>query len=128
MSTTASGVERAVAARADVEPVELDAGGLESTAPEYLRELKGELAADGYQPAGLRVRASFPEACSIATQEEADRVRGYVRAASFLGATRVTVSVAEAADQAAVESALAALSERAEREGVRLSVEGPVTV
>lgn len=126
MSTTSG--HGAVCSRADVEPVELSADGLASTAPEYLRELRGELAADGYQPAGLRVSASFSEPCSFATQEEADRLRGFVRAASFLGATRVTVAVEEAADEQAVESALAALAERAEREGVWLHVEGPVTV
>ncbi len=127
MSTTTSG-HRTVASQADVEPVELSAARLKSTAPEYLRELKAELAADGYQPAGLRVSASFSEPCSFATQEEADRLRGFVRAASFLGATRVTVHVDEAADESAVESALGALAERAERDGVWLHVEGPVAV
>lgn len=127
MSTTTSG-HGAVASRADVEPVELAASRLDSTAPEYLRELKAELAADGYQPAGLCVSASFSEPCSFATQEEADRLRGFVRAASFLGATRVRVEVDEVGDESAVESALSALAERAERDGVWLRVEGPVSV
>lgn len=118
----------AVLSQADVEPVELTAEGLESTAPEYLRELKAELAADGYQPATLRASASFPESCSIATQEEADRLRGVVRAASFLGATRVTVSLGDVADESAVEDALAALAERADREGLQFRVDGPVSV
>lgn len=127
MSTTPSqSVERAVAAcrPADVEPVELDADALETTAPEYLRDLKAELAAEGYQPAALSVEGCFTEDCSFATQREADRLRDYVRAASFLGAGRVTVRVDDVADEAKVEPALTALSERAEREGVTLSVEG----
>ncbi|MFB6177174.1 MAG: hypothetical protein ABEI99_08560 [Halobaculum sp.] len=131
MSTTAtSQVERAVAASepADVESVELSAKSLDSTAPEYLRDLKAELAAEGYQPATLRVEACFSDDCSIATQEEADRIRELVRTASFLGAARLTVDVTEVADETAVETALAALSERAEREGVALTVDGPVAV
>jgi hypothetical protein len=131
MSTTAtSRVERAVAASepADVESVELTAESLDSTAPEYLRDLKAELAAEGYHPATLRVEACFSDDCSIATQAEADRIRELVRTASFLGAARLTVDVTEVSDETAVETALAALSERADREGVALTVDGPVAV
>jgi sugar phosphate isomerase/epimerase len=131
MSTTAaSRVERAVAASspADVEPVTLTASALESTAPSYLRDLKSELAAEGYQPATLQAEARFGEDCSIETQREADRLRDIVRAASFLGAGRVTVDVTAVADESRVEPALSALEERAQREGVSLSVEGPVAV
>lgn len=131
MSTTRSqGVERALAAcrTADVEPVELDAESLESTAPEYLRDLKGELAAEGYQPAALAVAAEFDEDCSLATQQEADRLRGYVRAAVFLGAGRVELTVDEVADPEKVVPALDALVERADREGVSLAVVGDATV
>ncbi len=131
MSTTVSqSVQRAVAQSepADVEPVTLRAAALESTAPEYLRDLKGELAAEGYQPAGLAVEACFDEDCSLATQAEADRLREFVRVASFLGAGRLRVDVSEVADEDRVTTALSALSERARREGVSLTVEGPVAV
>lgn len=123
-------VERAVAASepADVEPVTLDAAALSSTAPEYLREFRADLDDAGYLPAGLRVEACFAEDCSIETQAEADRIRGLVRAASFLGATRVRVVAEDVAEPAKVEPALAALAERAEREGVSLTVAGPVSV
>lgn len=127
MSTTRSqSVERAVAScrPADVEPVELSAEALETTAPEYLRDLKAELSAEGYQPAALTVEGCFDADCSFATQEEADRLREYVRAAAFLGAGRVTVRVDEVAEPGKVEPALSALAERAEREGVTLSVAG----
>lgn len=130
-STAASpDVERAVDASepADVEPVVVDAATLESTAPEYLRAFRADLDAAGYLPAGLRVEACFAEDCSIETQTEADRIRGLVRAASFLGATRVRVVAEEVADPEKVEPALAALAERAEREGVSLTVSGPVDV
>lgn len=109
---------------ADIEPVAVAAADLDSTAPEYLRDLKAEFAAAGYQPAQLDVVGRFAEDCSLATQEEADRIRGYVRAASFLGAGRVTVAVEEVADPEKVRPALSALRERADREGVTLSVEG----
>ncbi|ERH11854.1 MAG: hypothetical protein J07HB67_00865 [halophilic archaeon J07HB67] len=127
-STTGSSVERAVAASspADVEPVELTAAALESTAPSYLRELKAELAAEGYQPATLRVEASFDESGSLAAQREADRLRELVRAASFLGAGRLAVDVTRVRDESAAEPALAALRERAERDGVTLTLDGPV--
>lgn len=129
-SATRSRVERAVAASspADVESVELTAAALDSTAPEYLRELKAELAAAGYQPATLRVEASFDESGSLAAQREADRLRELVRAASFVGAGRLAVDVDGVADEAAAEPALAALRERAEREGVTLTLDGPVSV
>ena len=133
MSTSATpSVERAVAASepADVEPVTIAADALDSTAPEYLRDLRTDLAEAGYLPAGLRVEACFAEDCSFETQSEADRLRGLVRAASFLGAGRVTVVADEIAEPAKVEPALAALAERATREGVTLTVEGasPSTV
>lgn len=129
-SATGSRVEQAVAASspADVEPVELTAAALESTAPSYLRDLKTELAAAGYQPAALRVEASFDESGSLAAQREADRLRELVRTASFLGAGRLAVDVTEVADESVAEPALAALSERAEREGVTLTLDGPVSV
>ncbi|QLG62137.1 hypothetical protein [Halorarum salinum] len=131
MSTSAKpSVERAVAASepADVEPVTLEAAALESTAPEYLRDLKADLSEAGYLPAGLGVEACFSENCSIETQAECDRLRGLVRAASFLGVGRVTVRAEPVADPTKVEPALAALAERAEREGVTLTVEGPVSL
>ncbi|MEZ3114646.1 hypothetical protein RYH80_01755 [Halobaculum sp. MBLA0147] len=129
-TTTTSRVERAVAASepADVRPVELTASALASTAPAYLRELKTELAAEGTQPATLRAEACFAEDCPLSTQREADRLRDLVRAASFLGAGQFVVEVTDVADETAVENALAALAERAEREGVALHVDGPVTV
>ena len=127
MSTTRTqGVARALddCRTADVEPVELSVDSLETTAPEYLRDLKAELAEAGYQPAALTTGATFDEDCSLATQEEADRLRGVVRAASFLGAGTVRVDVEAICDDAKVRPALSALAERARREGVTLSVSG----
>lgn len=127
MSTTRSqGVERALETcrTADVEPVELDADSLETSAPEYLRDLKAELADAGYQPASVVAEARFDEDCSLATQEEADRLRDVVRSAAFLGASTVTLRVETVCDAEKVEPALAALDERARREGVTLSVTG----
>ncbi|WP_313694714.1 hypothetical protein [Halorarum halobium] len=131
MSTSAkASVERAVASSepADVEPVTLSGESLDSTGPEYLHDLKADLAEEGYLPAGLRVSACFSADCSIETQSEANRLRGFVRAASFLGASRLTVVADDVAEPSKVEPALAALAERAEREGVTLTVEGPVSL
>ncbi|SEO79258.1 hypothetical protein SAMN04487948_105169 [Halogranum amylolyticum] len=125
MSTTHSPkVERAVSAcrPADVTSVRLDATALESTAPSYLRDLKAELADEGYQPATLAVTACFDEDCSLATQTEADHLREYVRAAAFLGASRLAVDVDTVAAPEKVRPALDALAERADREGVRLTL------
>lgn len=129
-SGRAAGVSRAVAASrpADVESVELSAATLESTAPEYLRELQTELAAAGRQAATLRVEASFDETGTLPAQRETDRLREYVRAASFLGAGRLAVDVTTVADEPAARRALAALAERAEREGVTLTLNGPVSL
>lgn len=113
---------------ADAEPVTLPASALESTAPEYLRDLKYELSREGKVPAELTVEACFDEDCSLATQEEAERLRGFVRAASFLGAGRLTVSVDAVADAGKVSPALEACRERARREGVSLVVEGTAAV
>jgi len=127
MSTTEpAGVDRTVdgCRPADVEPVVIDGADLESTAPEHLRDLKAELAARGYQAATLSVPCCFAEDCSLATQEEADRLRRYVRAAAFLGAGRLTLEIDEVAEPAKVAPALEALSERARREGVSLTITG----
>lgn len=131
MSTTHSpSVEQAVSAcrPADVTPVRLDATSLESTAPSYLRDLKGELAEAGYQPATLSVSATFDEDCSLATQMEADGLREYVRAAAFLGVGRLAVRLDTVAASEKVEPALAALAERARREGVRLTLDGDTDI
>lgn len=106
----------------NVTPVRIDAADLDSTAPEHLRDLKAELADGGYQPAVVDVEAHFDEDCSLATQSEADRLRSVVRAAAFLGAGRLAVTVASAADREKVDPALDALAERARRDGVTLDV------
>jgi sugar phosphate isomerase/epimerase len=113
---------------ADVTPVTVDAEALESTAPEYLRDLKHELTEEGLYPAGLELTASFDEDCSLSTQETVDRVRDHVRAAAFLGAGRVTVTVDRVANEAKVQPALDACRERARRDGVALEIDGPVTL
>ena len=113
---------------AEVTPVTLEAEALESTAPEYLRDLKHELAAEGLSPTEITVRASFDEDCSLATQDEIDRVRSYVRAGSFLGVGTVSVVVEAVANESKAEPALAACAERAEREGIVLDLEGPIAL
>jgi len=120
MSTTSSaGVERTLRGcrPADVDPVVVDASDLESTAPDHLRDIKQGLAARGYQPAAVAAEAAFDDESTLERQREVDRLRALVRAASFLGAGRIEVRVdGEASDE--VRTALAALAERADREGV----------
>ena len=131
MSATRSADVRTAIERCRVEdatPVTLDAASIHSTAPEDLRELKRELDADDLVPARVVVESCFGEDCSFATQEEADRVREYVRAASFLGASTVTVDFDGVGDAEKVRPALAAVAERARREGVTLDVAGPITL
>ncbi|WP_435194571.1 hypothetical protein [Natronomonas sp. EA1] len=107
---------------ADAEPVAIPAHALESTAPEYIRDLKYELACEGKLPASLELSASFEEDCSFATQSEVKRVREHVRAAALLGASRLELTVEAVADEGKVEPALEAARERARREGVTLAV------
>jgi hypothetical protein len=125
MSTTQS-VERAIdnAEPAETTPVSLQADALETTAPEYLRDLKFELSTAGYLPAEVVVQANFAEECSFAIQEEADRIRDYVRAASFVGAGKIRVTIESVAAPEKVDPALGACAERAEREGVKFEIEG----
>lgn len=111
---------------ADAEPVSLPAAALETTAPEYLRDLKYELSAAGKVPAELTLDVAFGDDCSFATQDVAEEVREYVRAAAFLGAGRLAVTVDTVTDESKVEPALAAVEERARREGVTLTIDGPV--
>lgn len=122
--STSHGPVVASCRQASAEPVEVPASALESTAPAYLRDVKAALAGEDKVPAALRVAARFGEDCSFATQAETERIREHVRAAAFLGAGRVTIEVDEVAAPEKVRSALAAARERAEREGVRLEVEG----
>jgi len=112
----------------DVTPIRLDAGSLDSTAPEYLRDLQARLADDGLAPVELHVEARFEEECPIETQTEADRVRGLVRAAAFVGANRVTVSIEDETVTEAAQTALAACAERASREGLGFEVEEPIAL
>ncbi|WP_267639342.1 hypothetical protein [Haloarchaeobius amylolyticus] len=131
MSATPSpNVERTIehCRHEDVQPVRLDAEGLDSTAPEYLRDLKHELTREGYVPSAIDVRARFDEDCSLATQREADRLRNYVRAASFIGAGTVSVRCSSVANPEKVEPALSACAERARREGVAFEVDGPISL
>ncbi|WP_410764697.1 hypothetical protein [Haloferax sp. DFSO60] len=121
-----SGVQAAIdtGRPADLTPIVLEASCLESTAPEYLRDLKGGLADAGYLPAELSIDAQFDEDCPIAVQREADRLREYVRVAAFLGAGRLVVDVNAATRPDDIDSALAALEERARREGVTFARRG----
>lgn len=112
----------------DVTPVRLEADALESTAPEYLRDLKRELNREGLFPARVTVSACFDEDCSLETQEEVDRIRSYVRAASFLGAGSITVACDSVSNPQKVRPALAACAERAEREGLALELDAPITL
>lgn len=125
MSTQSSQTVVASCRPSDVDPVTLPASALESTAPSYLRELKRELAAAGKVAAGLTLSVSFDEDCSFATQAVAEEIRDVVRAASFVGASQVEVTVESVACEEKVEPALAAAAERADREGVALDVERP---
>lgn len=111
---------------ADVTPVTLDAAALDSTAPGYLRDLKRELSQQGVIPASVTVEACFDAGGSLEIQSEVDRIRGYVRAASFLGAGTVTVACDQVANPDVVRPALEACAERAVREGLRFEFEGPV--
>lgn len=110
----------------DATPVTLHAEALEATAPEYLRDLKFDLAKAGYLPAELVVEADFTEDCSFAVQEQADELRGYVRAAAFVGAGTLRVAIEEVTAPEKVKPALEACRERAEREGVRLVIDGDI--
>lgn len=111
---------------ADVTPVRLEAEALESTAPDYLRELKGEFAGEGLSPAELAVEACFGEDCSLRTQNEADRLRELVRVGAFLGVDRVTVTCDSVANPEKVRPALVACAERADREGIAFDVSGGI--
>ncbi|WP_247000503.1 sugar phosphate isomerase/epimerase [Halosolutus gelatinilyticus] len=113
---------------ADVTPVTLDASALESTAPQQLREFKRALIDQGLTPATLTVDACFDENCSLATQDEIDRIRRYVRAGAFLGVGTVTVAIDEVADPEKVRPALSACAERADRDGLTLDVDGDVSI
>ena len=131
MSTTqATDTHRAVSRcqPEDLTAVKLDAATIESTSREYLRELKTELDRQGYVPARISVDLSLADDCPFATQSEANRLREYVRAASFLGATTVTARFDDAADDSTARSALAACAERARRDGVHLEIDGPLTL
>lgn len=113
---------------ADLTPVTLDASTLDSTGKPYLRELKAELDEKGFVPAELHVDACFDTECSLDTQDEVDRVRDLVFAASFLGVSTLSLSCDTVADPDVVTPALAATAERADREGVTLELDAPVDI
>ncbi|UPV73788.1 hypothetical protein M0R89_14725 [Halorussus limi] len=130
MSATRSADVRTAIERCRVEdatPVSLDADAI-PTARADLMDLKRELDADDLVAARVVVDACFGEDCSFATQDEADRVREYVRTAAFLGASTVTVEFDSVGDESKVRPALAAVAERAHREGVTLDLDGPITL
>jgi hypothetical protein len=108
----------------DATPVAVDAETITDATREDLRALSRDLADEGYVPAEVAASACFGEDCSLATQQEADRLRDLVNATAFLGANRLTVSVDDVASPEKVQPALAALRERADREGIALDVDG----
>lgn len=125
MSTTDAGTAVAGCRPVDGTPVEIDADAVEPTAAAALRSLKADLDAAGYVPTALVIDACFDADCSLSTQAEAERVREYLHAADFLGAGTVRLAVDGVADPGKVRPAVAALRERAEREGLTLEVRGP---
>lgn len=131
MSTTQSpDVSEAVARcrPTDRTPVTIDATALESTARTHLRSFKSALDAEGYVPDEVVVGACFDADCSLTAHEEVERVRDYVEAATFLGAATVTVDVDEVVAPEKVRPSLRATAERAERDGVTLAVDGPLSL
>jgi hypothetical protein len=124
MSTTAD-AERAVGGCRPTEgtPVTINAEAIDSTADPYLQALKHELDREGLVPAEVVVKATFDADCSFTTQSEADRIREYLHAADFLGAGTLTLEIAAVADDTKVQPAIAALRERAHRDGITLAVE-----
>lgn len=125
-STPTTAVERCRQTAA--EPVVVPAEALESTAPDYLRDVSERLADSGQVAVELAVTVGFEEDCSFAVQDEIERLREYVRVADFLGVSRLTVDVAAVADEDKVRPALAACAERAGREGVTVEVDGPLSL
>ncbi len=113
---------------ADVTPVTLEAAALESTTTDHLRALKRELAGSGLSPVELTVTARFDQDCSLATREEIERIRRYVRAGAFLGVSSVSVTIEHVANPEKVRPELTACAERAERDGVVLELDGPMTL
>ncbi|MFB6269580.1 MAG: hypothetical protein ABEH83_06535 [Halobacterium sp.] len=105
-------------------PVAVDADTIVDASREELRTLADELAAEEYVPAEVTADACFDEDCSLATQDEADRLRDVVAAAAFLGANRLTVAVEEAVAPEKVRPALSAVAERGRRDGVAVEVDG----
>lgn len=109
-------------------PIRVDGDALDSTTPEYLRDLKADLVGERLVPARLTVDACFEEDCSLLTQQEVERIRDHIRAAAFLGAGTLTVSFDSVADERKVRPALAACAERARRDGVILELDGPLAL
>lgn len=112
----------------DATPVTIDAAILDSTSPNYLRELKTRLRGDGFVTAELDATASFDEDCSLSTQKTVDRIRNLVDAAAFLGADTLTLDVESVTNPSKARPALNACVERANREGVKLEVTGAVSL
>lgn len=105
-------------------PVTIPATAIDSTADPYLDRLKTELDAEGYVPSVLQVEAAFDADCSLTTQSEADRIRELIQAADYLGVGTVRLEIDCVLDPGKVRPALSALRERAEREGLTLTVDG----
>lgn len=108
----------------DGTPVTIPVEAIVSTAEPDLRAFKAELEAEGLVPHELVIDVDFSTDCSLTTQAEADRIRRYLAAADYLGAGSVRLEIDTIADTTKVRPALAALRERAEREGLVLVVDG----
>jgi regulator of protease activity HflC (stomatin/prohibitin superfamily) len=96
-------------------PVAVEATTIADVSRDDLRTLAAELAREGYVPAEVTAEVRFEEDCSLATQEEADRLRDLVRAGAFLGVGVVRVEIEDLRNPEKVRPALSALEERARR-------------
>jgi hypothetical protein len=105
-------------------PVTIPARAIASTTDPYLDRLKTELDAEDYVPSELQVDAAFDADCSLTTQSEADRIRELIQAADYLGVGTVRLEIDCIEDPEKVQPALSALRERAEREGLTLTIDG----
>jgi hypothetical protein len=108
----------------DQTPVAVDGETITGAPREDLRTLADDLASEDLVPAEVTAEVCFGEDCSLATQREADRLRDLVDAATFLGANRLTVDVCDVTAPEKARPALAAVAERARRDGVALDVQG----
>lgn len=108
-----------------ITPVRIEAEKLETTDPEYLRDLKFDFAQNGLVPAEMVISGYFDAGTAQGIRLELDAIKEYIRAAAFIGISQVCISIESPKTLKPTDELFTPYIDYARKEGISLHIKGP---